>query len=379
VPATETLPQANPDDDPVPWLRLQQTAGLGPAMARRLLKRFGLPANIFEAGFEALSAVVPKPLAQALAAPPAPGGAAKIDATLEWLEQPGNAILTLAHAAYPFNLLEIPDPPLLLYLKGRPELLARPALAIVGSRNASAQGVANALHFAHALSGAGLTIVSGLALGIDAAAHQGGLRGAGSSIAVIGTGADIVYPLRNRALAQLIATGGCIVSEYALGVPAMSSNFPRRNRLISGLARGVLVIEAAAQSGSLITARLAAEQGRDIFAIPGSIHSALAKGCHALIKQGAKLVESADDVLQELAWPSTAAAIPAHRAQSGVAVDGQVHAALLAALSHDPAGSDILAERAGLGSAEVLTQLLTLEMKGLVERLPGGLFQRTTL
>ena len=226
MPATEILAQANPDDDPAPWLRLQQTAGLGPAMARRLLKRFGLPANIFEAGFEALRAVVPKPLAQALAAPPAPGAAAQIDATLEWLGQPGNAILTLAHPAYPSSLLEIPDPPLLLYLKGRPELLARPALAIVGSRNASAQGVANALRFAQSLSEAGLTIVSGLALGIDAAAHQGGLRGAGSSIAVIGTGADIVYPLRNRALAQLIATGGCIVSEYALGVPAMSSNLP---------------------------------------------------------------------------------------------------------------------------------------------------------
>ena len=378
MPATETLPNTNhPDDDPVPWLRLQQTAGLGPAMARRLLGRFGLPSNIFEAGFEALRAVVPKPLAHALAAPLAPGAAGNIAATLDWLGQPGNSILTLAHAAYPSNLLEIPDPPLLLYVKGRPELLARPALAIVGSRNASAQGVANALRFAQALSEAGLTIVSGLALGIDAAAHQGGLRGAGSSIAVIGTGADIVYPLRNRGLAQLIASGGCIVSEYALGVPAMSSNFPRRNRLISGLARGVLVIEAAAHSGSLITARLAAEQGRDVFAIPGSIHSALAKGCHALIKQGAKLVESADDVLQELAWP--AAAMPAHPAESGMAAGGQAHAALLAALGHDPAGSDMLAERAGLGSAEVLTGLLTLEMAGLVERLPGGLFQRTDL
>lgn len=218
------------------------------------------------------------------------------------MEQEGNRILTLGDAAYPPALLDIPDPPLMLYAKGRIELLARSALAVAGSRNATALGRANAERFSEALSKTGLAIASGLALGIDAAAHEGGLRGAGSTIAVIGTGADIIYPTRNRGLAQRIASEGCIVSEYVLGTPAMAANFPRRNRIISSLARGVLVIEAAAQSGSLITARVAAEQGRDVFAILGSLHSPLAKGCHHLIKQGAKLVESAHDVFKELGY-----------------------------------------------------------------------------
>lgn len=368
---TDNPSPAQPDDDIASWLRLQHTAGVGPVAARRLLERFGLPADVFTAGFDALREVVPAALAHTLSGPPGADAAARIDATLDWLARPGNAILTLAHATYPSGLLNIADPPLLLYLKGRTELLARPCLAVVGSRNASAQGVANALRFSQALSEAGLTIVSGLALGIDAAAHQGGLRGAGSSVAVIGTGADLVYPPRNRDLARLLAEDGCIVSEYALGVPALAANFPRRNRLISGLARGVLVIEAAAQSGSLITARMAADQGRDVFAIPGSIHSALAKGCHSLIKQGAKLVESADDVLQELQWlhaPPPASALPAEAPQG--------HAGLLAALGHDPVGADLLAARAGLDAAAALAELLTMELAGVVERLPGGLFQR---
>ncbi len=204
-------------------------------------------------------------------------------------------------------LLDIPDPPLLIYAKGRIELLSRLSLAVVGSRNATVQGVANAEKFAEALSAAGLSTVSGLALGIDSAAHRGSLAhysrnaGSGSTIAVIGTGIDTVYPARNRDLAHQIAVDGCIVSEYALGTPAIPANFPRRNRIISGLARGTLVVEAAAQSGSLITARQAAEQGREVFAIPGSIHSPLSKGCHQLIRQGAKLVESAQDILAELA------------------------------------------------------------------------------
>ena len=229
-----------------------------------------------------------------------------IDAALAWAAEPGNAILALADAAYPKRLLDTPDPPTVLYAKGRTELLNAPALAIVGSRNATPQGEANAEAFATTLANAGLTIVSGLALGIDAAAHRGGLRGKSSTIAVIGTGIDRVYPARNQALARDIATQGCIISEFPLGTQALKENFPRRNRVISGLARGCLVVEAAERSGSLITARLSGEQGRDVFAIPGSIHSPLSKGCHKLIKQGAKLVDDASDILDELGLAATA-------------------------------------------------------------------------
>lgn len=358
------------------WLRLMHTPGVGAVTARTLLAAFGLPDAIFCAGFDALRRVVAAPIALALAGPVPESMQARIDTALAWLQLPGNHLLTLADAAYPGALLEIADPPPLLYLKGRLELLIRPGLAVVGSRNASLQGVANAEHFSHALSEAGLTIVSGLALGIDAAAHRGGLRGIGSTVAVIGTGIDLVYPNGNRALAGLIAEQGCIVSEYALATPPLPANFPQRNRLISGLARAVLVIEAAARSGSLITARMAGEQGRDVFAIPGSIHSALAKGCHALIKQGAKLVESADDVLVEMQLPAAAV-----NAQPDLAIDlerstSTLQQTLLAALGHDPADLDSLAQRTGLDASTVIGQLLALEMDGLVERLAGGLFQR---
>jgi DNA processing protein len=344
--------------------------------ARSLLTLFGLPENIFCAGFDALRRVVSAPVALALSTPLPADMQALIDATLVWLEAPGNHVLTLADARYPGPLLEISDPPLLLHLKGRLELLSGPALAVVGSRNASSQGAANAEHFSHALSDAGLTIVSGLALGIDAAAHRGGLRGAASTIAVIGTGIDIVYPRSNRALADLIAEQGCIISEYALGLPPLPGNFPRRNRLISALARAVLVVEAAARSGSLITARMAAEQGRDVFAIPGSIHSALARGCHSLIKQGAKLVESVDDVLGEMQLSSAGFIAPASSAAALAHTLDPAQQALLAALGHDPVDADNLAQRAGLDAASVIAQLLALELDGRVERLPGGLFQR---
>lgn len=349
------------------WLRLQHLPGVGPVAARALLARFGLPPDIFAAPFETLREVVPASVARAIVQPPKPVANSQLALTLQWLQRPGNAVLTLADAAYPPLLLEIADPPLLLYVRGRAELLSRPGVAIIGSRNASAQGMQNAAAFAQALSMAGLTIISGLALGIDTHAHEGGLRGEGGTVAVIGTGADLVYPRRNLDLAQRIAEQGCIVSEYALGLPAMPGNFPRRNRLISGLARGVLVIEAAAQSGSLITARLAGEQGRDVYALPGSIHSTLAKGCHALIKQGAKLVESADDVLQELQWLGGIATLPA-------AVEDEPP--LLAALGHDPHDADTLAARSGLAMGALMAELLALELAGRVERLPGGLFQR---
>ena len=234
----------------------------------------------------------------------------------------------------------------------------------------------NAEDFARVLSGAGLTIVSGLALGIDAAAHEGGLRGPGSTIAVVGNGVDIVYPARNRDLAHRIAAHGLIVSEFHLGTPSIAHHFPRRNRIISALSRGVLVVEAAVHSGSLITARLAAEQGRDVFAIPGSIHSPVAKGCHALIKQGAKLVESAQDVLEELgpvAAPPAAAAAPGQPAAAPAAAPSDDP--VLHALGFDPCDTDTLAQRSGCAVGMVSARLLELELAGEVERLPGGAYQ----
>lgn len=357
------------------WIRLEQTPGVGGETGRRLLGAFGLPENIFSASFAALLNVVSERIAHALVVQPSNEILGQIDKTIEWAQQPGNRVLTLADADYPKALLDIPDPPLILYVKGHLELLARPSLAVVGSRNATAQGVSNAEKFSEALSQAGLTISSGLALGIDTAAHRGGLRGSGSTIAVIGTGADIIYPARNRTLAHQIAAEGCIISEYPLGMPAIAANFPRRNRIISGLARGVLVIEAAAQSGSLITARLAGEQGRDVFAIPGSIHSPLSKGCHQLIKQGAKLVESAQDVLEELGnYTVTQQHMPEPAPQPVIT---EAHR-LLAAMGYDPVDIDTLAVRCGLDAATISAQLLELELQGLIERLPGGMYRRLT-
>lgn len=355
------------------WLRLEQIKGIGPATARKLLSVFGLPENIFSASYTSLRQVASERITQAILTPASDDEQRDIALTLEWTTLPENAVLTLADSAYPPALLDIPDPPLLLYVKGNKALLKAPSLAVVGSRNATTQGLRNAENFAYALSETGLTIVSGLALGIDTAAHQGGLRAQGSSIAVIGTGADVVYPARNHTLAHKIAESGCIVSEYPLGTPAMAANFPRRNRIISGLARGVLVIEATAQSGSLITARMAGEQGREIFAIPGSIHSPLSKGCHQLIKQGAKLVESAQDVLEEIRWGKpvnstvSAATPPQETGETNV---------LLTAINFEPISVDSLCEQTGLGAAELSAQLLTLEMDGHIERLPNGLYQR---
>jgi DNA processing protein len=276
-------------------------------------------------------------------------------------------VLTLADTAYPKQLLEIPDPPALLYVAGDARLLSSPALAIVGSRNATPQGLRNAHAFARALSDAGLAIVSGLAIGVDSEAHRGGLEGPGSTIAVLGTGIDVIYPRRNAPLAEDILSRGALVSEFPLGTEPHAGNFPRRNRLISGLAKGCLVVEAAVDSGSLISARFAADQGREVFAIPGSIHSPLSKGCHALIKQGAKLVESAQDVLEELG-------ISARRAE--IAPEpGEGHD-LLEKMGFDPCDIDELTVRSGLPAEAVSAALLELELDGKIAGLPGGLYQR---
>jgi len=355
------------DADLAAWIKLSLVPGLGGQSFRKLLRAFGLPQQVLRAGHGALTKILsPEIAARVLAADV---DSAAVEEALRWAAADGHAVITLADSDYPQALLETADPPALLYLRGRRELLACPALAMVGSRNATPQGISNAQQFARAFSGAGLTIVSGLALGIDAAAHQGGLEAAGSTIAVLGTGADILYPQRNRTLGERIAREGLIVSEFPLGTPPNGGNFPRRNRVISGLARGCLVVEAALASGSLITARLAADQGREVFAIPGSIHSPHSKGCHALIKQGAKLVESAQDVLQELNITGLAAAPAAAMAPA---------AGLLAHLAYDPCDIDTLCARSGLTAHAVSAMLLQLELDGMVASLPGGLYQRTS-
>ena len=356
------------DKDIEQWLRLSLVPGLGDETFRRLLVAFGSPEQIFAAGYRSLAKVVSRTVASAICEDGPPEGLAPVAA---WLEEAGNSIITLGDPRYPQALLHIPDPPPLLYLKGRPDLLNLPALAIVGSRNATPQGAALAESFARTLSDAGLTIVSGLALGIDAAAHRGGLAGSARSVAVVGTGLDVVYPARNRALAHALAEGGALVSELPLGTGPIAGNFPRRNRLIGGLARGCLVIEAAAHSGSLITARLANKQGREVFAVPGSIHSPLSKGCHLLIKQGAKLVESAQDILEELHIPVRGPA-----ASEAPAPAGPRERALLDHLGFDPCDIDTLSTRSGLASDVVSALLTQLEIDGIVAAVPGGRYQR---
>jgi DNA processing protein len=346
------------------WIELSLVPGLGGEGFRSLLSSLGLPPQILSATRAQLSRVVPEALASRIVER---RSSPEIEAALQWAARPGHAVLTLADIEYPKPLLEIADPPVLLYVVGNAKLLRSLALAVVGSRNATPQGLKNAQSFARAFSEAGFTIVSGLALGVDSAAHVGGLEGRGSTVAVLGTGIDIIYPRRNESLAQEISLRGALVSEFALGTPPTAGNFPRRNRLISGLARGCLVVEAALDSGSLITARLAAEQGREVFAIPGSIHSPLTKGCHALIKQGAKLVETAQDVLEEL---GSAGTLPSRSAESGASLD------LLDKMGFDPCDIDSLIARTGLATEVISAILLELELEGRIGGLPGGLYQR---
>jgi DNA processing protein len=346
------------------WLRLTLPTGIGGETQRKLLAAFGSPDAIFAAGRQAAKDIIGKKADTLFDF----DAAEAVDRTSQWLSQPGNHLITLADEAYPQALLEIPDPPCVLYVRGDPAWLQKRGIAVVGSRNATPQGQQTAADFSKTLARHGLTIISGLALGIDAAAHQGALSGGGGTIAVIGTGADRLYPARNKALALAIVEHGAIVSEFPLGTPAAAANFPRRNRIISGLACGVLVVEAAPESGSLITARLAGEQGREVFAIPGSIHSPLARGCHRLIKQGAKLVETAQDVLEELgalAVQAAPAELPAATAHP-----------LLDAIGHDACGLDDLIERTGLSAEQLLGDLLELELAGLLATLPGNRYQR---
>lgn len=356
------------------WLRVALTPGVTPSVFRKLLQSFGGPEDILAQPRDQVARIAGNAVASALSGT---GHAERLSATLTWLNDPANRIITLGDDHYPRLLLDIPDPPVLLYVKGSPEVLNRPSVAVVGSRQATQQGMENAYAMSLALAHAGITIVSGLAMGIDAAAHRGGLDGGAGTVAVVGTGLDIVYPSRNRDLAHSIAANGAIVSEYPLGTPPRPDNFPRRNRLISGMSRGCLVVEAAISSGSLITARTAADQGREVFAVPGSIHSPVAKGCHSLIKQGAKLVESAQDVLEELRIDSTA---PSDKRAHGFTPEEDAESSfLLAHLGHDPCDAEILANRSNRPIAEVAAELSKLELKGLVESLPGARYQRVSL
>jgi len=367
------------------WLRLALTPGVGNATARKLLTAFGSAQAIFEQGSATLQKLGSDKLASALRSEP-PELAEQLQTTLDWLQAGADRrVAVLGDAAYPAALLDIEDPPLMLYMLGTlandAETAAKTianSLAIVGSRNPTPQGQSNARQFAKTFGSAGICVVSGLALGIDGAAHDGALLGGGQTIAVVGTGLDRVYPKKHLALAHRIAGQGMIISEFPLGTPPLTANFPKRNRIISGLSRGTLVVEAALQSGSLITARLAAEQGKEVFAIPGSIHSPQSRGCHALIKQGAKLVEVAQDVLEELKLvPTGSGALDALQTPAdGAAAGSACEDPLLKALGFDAVSLDALQARTGLDTAHLQARLLELELGGQLARLPGGLFQR---
>jgi DNA processing protein len=375
------------------WLRLLGTPGVGNDTARRLLQAFGLPAQVLAQPPSAWRQVVSDRVSHALARVP-DGLDDQLQSTWHWLQAAPSerAVLALGDTGYPQALLHTPDPPCLLYVQGRLDALAtwrvEDALAIVGSRNPTPQGRLNAQAFAHALAAAGRCIVSGLALGVDGAAHEGALQAAREghaaqrlfTVAVVGTGLDRVYPRHHQALAAEIVRHGLLLSEYPLGTLPLQANFPRRNRIISGLSQGVLVVEAALESGSLITARQALEQGREVLAIPGSIHSPQSKGCHALIRQGALLVESARDVLDALQGPDP---LQRHEAAGQVPLPltdapepAQTRDPLLALLGHDPCSLDALQERSGLQTADLQARLLELELGGEIERLPGGRLQR---
>ncbi|MEO8652957.1 MAG: DNA-processing protein DprA [Ramlibacter sp.] len=366
------------------WLRLVLTPGIGNSTARRLLAAFGLPEAVFGQSATALGQLLTGPQIKSLHTEP-PQLAAQLAVAWHWLnggDGPGQRrILTLSDADYPPDLLHIEDPPTMLYLTGVSPVSWPAAIAVVGSRNPTPQGLANARQFARSFAQAGFSVVSGLALGVDGAAHEGALEGAASdriaTVAVVGTGLDRVYPRQHLALAHRIEEAGLIVSEYPIGTPPLAENFPRRNRIIAALSRGTVVVEAALQSGSLITARQAAEQGKDVYAIPGSIHSPQSRGCHALLKQGAKLVETAQDVLEDMRLPEGPQPSREPAATAGNSdADRTPEDRLLTALGFDPVSLDALVARTGVAPAWLQGQLLELELQGKIARLPGGLFQR---
>jgi DNA processing protein len=351
------------------WLSLSKIEGLGCQTFCQLLKTFGSPSEIYRKKFKELRAVVSEKIAIEIGQGVDQSG---LKDTLTWLAQANNHLVTLADADYPKALLEIADPPPLLYAKGNLALLNKLSIAIVGSRNASVQGEKNAEAFAQGLAEHGLCIVSGLALGIDGAAHRGALKAKGDTIAVVGTGLDMVYPAQHRDLAHQIAKSGLIISEFPLGTLSKPQNFPRRNRLISGLSLGCLVVEANLKSGSQITARLSAEQGREVFAIPGSIHSPLAKGCHQLIKQGAKLVDSLQDIVEELNL-SKAVSAPLAEENSPTNQDQQK---LLDAMAYDAISIETLVQLTGLTVSTLSSMLTLLELEGRITGLAGGQYQQ---
>jgi DNA processing protein len=356
-------------DEFAAWFRLLETPGLGRDTARRLLSSCGSPAAVLGARHATLRELVGPALADALVRP-GPDFAPRLDAAQHWLAGSADRhALTLGHPAWPPMLLQTADPPLLLFVQGDLACLAKPAVAVVGSRRPTAQGADNAMAFAKALGAQGWTIVSGLAQGVDGAAHEGALAAGAATVAVMGSGPDRIYPPRHRGLAhRIVAAGGALVTEYAPGTPPLPNHFPQRNRIIAALAQGTLVVEAALRSGSLITARLASEAGRDVFAIPGSIHSSQSQGCHALIKQGAKLVETAHDITDELRGVGAPA-------QASLALDAPADP-LLDALGHDPVTLDALMARTGWPVQDLSAKLLEYELDGRVARLPGGLFQQ---
>jgi len=372
-------------DELAAWLRLLLAPGVGRESARRLLAAFGSPQGVADASQAALAEVVGPRLAAVVAAG-APPLREQQAAVQRWLAGGDDRhLLTLGDAAYPRALLESPDPPLLLYVQGELGALGAASLAVVGSRKPTAQGLDHARRFAQAFAEAGLVVVSGLALGIDGAAHEGALAAGGRTIAVLGTGIDRVYPQRHLALGARIAAQGALLSEFVPGTPPLAENFPQRNRIIAGLSLGTLVVEAALRSGSLITARLANEAGREVFALPGSIHAEQSRGCHALIRDGARLVETPAEILEELRRPAgllQPAGRPRPRAATGTvtaaqpAVDDAPEDPLLQAIGHDPISLDSVQARTGWPTSELLARLLELELRGRVVRLPGGLVQR---
>jgi DNA processing protein len=390
------------------WLRLSLTPGVGNITARALLKAFGLPEMIFQRSAAELQVHVSPAVSHHLCLEPE-GLEDALNTTWAWLEKPAHRhasttlhkrLLTLADSDYPSSLMLTPDPPCLLYVMGQTQHLhwlspatfkAPLAIAVVGSRNPTPQGRINAHEFAASLAQAGLTVISGLALGVDTEAHLGALQGGTlanplRTVAIVGTGLDRVYPHQNHALALSIAAHGLLMSEYPLNTPPITANFPKRNRLIAGLSQGCLVVEAAARSGSLITAKQAIDMGKDVFAIPGSIHTTVAKGCHDLIKQGAKLVDCVQDILEELKdlpaldQNSFASQQPADssntEAEMNLSMKEGHTLQILAHLGLDPVGLDELQKRSGLPTAQLQAELFQLELNGALGRLPGGLYQR---